>query len=34
LNPRVYIQSYNGYAHSLLEYDQLEHALRMGIIII
>lgn len=34
LNPRFYIQAFNGYGESLLEYNQLEHALRVGILII
>ncbi|MDC0977664.1 phospholipase A [bacterium] len=33
-NPRAYLQFYNGYAESLLEYYQLEHAFRLGVIII
>jgi len=34
LNPRIYIQSFNGYGHSLLTYNQIEHAIRLGLIII
>lgn len=34
LNPRIYVQAFNGYGHSLLQYKEVEHAIRMGLIII
>ncbi len=34
LNPRIYIESFNGYGHSLLLYNQIEHAVRIGLRII
>ncbi len=33
LNPRFYLQAYNGYAESMLEYDQMQHAIRLGLMI-
>ena len=33
LNPRFYLQSYNGYGESMLEYNYLQHAIRLGLMI-
>jgi len=34
INPRLFIQGYNGYAESLLEYDSLIHVVRLGVMLL
>jgi phospholipase A1 len=33
LNPRIYLQVFNGFAENMLDYDQVQHAVRVGVII-
>lgn len=33
MNPRFYLQAYNGYGESMLEYNHLQHAIRLGLMI-
>jgi phospholipase A1/A2 len=34
MNPRFYIQAYNGYAENMLEYYELQHAVRVGVMML